>query len=112
LLGNIAKKNSTVVSNENEKFQNGEVAPDHPKLAEGERLTSLDLYCGAGLFSRGLLESGLVKPGWGVDSSKDCTDTFKANFPEAFALHMTVDDLLQHLSRVNILLAKINSQLN
>jgi len=89
-----------MVPHQNENFQNGEVAPDYPKLAEGERLTSLDIYSGAGLFSRGLLESGLVKIGWGVDSSKDCTDTFKANFPEASALHMTVDDLLQHLSRV------------
>jgi site-specific DNA-cytosine methylase len=84
------------------KLQNGVVAPSYPQLEEAERLRLLDLFCGAGALSYGLKESGLVDVRWGVDSNKSSTESFQANFPNAFAHHMTVDEFYQHIVKVNV----------
>jgi len=82
------------------KFQSGEPAPSYPKLAETGKLNLFDMFCGAGVLSSGLEESGLANVCWGLDSNEQCIKSFKANFPNASGLQMTADKLLQLLLNV------------
>jgi site-specific DNA-cytosine methylase len=58
------------------------------------------MFCGAGVLSSGLEESGLANICWGLDSDEQCIESFKANFPNASGLQMTADKLLQLLLNV------------
>jgi site-specific DNA-cytosine methylase len=92
------------------KFQNDEPAPGYPKLAEAGKLKLLDLFCGAGVLSSGLQEAGLVEVCWGVDSDKNCIQSFNKNYPNASGLQMTVDELLHHLKVNNFVKSELLKQ--
>lgn len=54
--------------------------------------TLVDLFCGAGGFAEGFRQEGFQVL-LGVDNDKSAIRSFKANFPEAIALHMDVRDV-------------------
>lgn len=51
-----------------------------------ERYKVVDLFCGAGGFSRGFHDTGLFKTVLGIDSLPSAAKTFKRNFPEAIVI--------------------------
>ena len=56
------------------------------------RYTVVDLFCGAGGFSEGFRQAGF-RILLGVDNDRSAIRSYKANFPEAYALAMDIKDV-------------------
>ena len=53
----------------------------------------IDLFCGAGGFTLGLVWAGGSPVTIGIDSDEDCAETFALNFPEASAIVQDIRDV-------------------
>ncbi|KAI5817085.1 S-adenosyl-L-methionine-dependent methyltransferase [Pyronema omphalodes] len=67
---------------------------DHDTPISKPLLRGLDLFCGGGLFGRGLEESGVVKMHWAVDIDGGPLHTYRANVAN-------VNDIKLYLGNVN-----------
>lgn len=57
-----------------------------------EKYNILDLFCGAGGFSRGLDSVDGFKTVVAIDFNKDAVETFRHNFPYAYCIHGDITD--------------------
>lgn len=53
----------------------------------------VDLFCGAGGFSLGFVETGRYTPVLSIDNFRPAAETYKANFPESLVLNEDIKDV-------------------
>lgn len=63
----------------------------------GNKLSTLDLFCGCGGLSMGLHASGLTNSRWAVEIDPYAAAAYKSNFPTSTVYNMDVEDWFREL---------------